>query len=247
MAKKPWLAVTAATAVLVLSASGPASAFVVFDPSNYAQNVMTAARALQQINNQITMLQNQAQMLLNQGRNLTSLNFSALSELRSNLARTEALIAQAKGLAFDVANLDQKFRQLYPAGPPTGVSGAALTTQAQGRWSASLEALRTAMTVQADISGQVEADQTTLGEISGRSAQAVGVLQAVQATNELLALQAKQLMQGQALALSADRAAASEAARALSADSRAQAVRAQFTGTPQAYQPLPVQVFGDGR
>ena len=30
---------------------------VVFDPNNYAQNVLTAARALQQINNQIVSLQ----------------------------------------------------------------------------------------------------------------------------------------------------------------------------------------------
>ena len=37
--------------------------WVVFDPSNYAQNVLTAARSLQQITNQITSLQNQAQML----------------------------------------------------------------------------------------------------------------------------------------------------------------------------------------
>ena len=39
------------------------SQVVVFDPNNYAQNVLTAARAVQQINNQITSLQNQAQML----------------------------------------------------------------------------------------------------------------------------------------------------------------------------------------
>ena len=32
---------------------------IVYDPSNYAQNVLQAARALQQINNQITSLQNQ--------------------------------------------------------------------------------------------------------------------------------------------------------------------------------------------
>jgi P-type conjugative transfer protein TrbJ len=46
---------------------------VVYDPSNYAQNVLQAARALQQINNQVTSLQNQTQMLLNQVKNLTSL------------------------------------------------------------------------------------------------------------------------------------------------------------------------------
>jgi P-type conjugative transfer protein TrbJ len=41
----------------------------VFDPSNYSQNILTAARTLQQINNQITMLQNQAQSLINQAKN----------------------------------------------------------------------------------------------------------------------------------------------------------------------------------
>ena len=41
---------------------------IVYDPSNYAQNVLTAARTLEQINNQITSLQNEAQMLINQAR-----------------------------------------------------------------------------------------------------------------------------------------------------------------------------------
>src|SRR3546814_1525509 len=40
----------------------PASAqWVVYGPTNYAQNVLQAARALQQVNNQITSLQNEAQ------------------------------------------------------------------------------------------------------------------------------------------------------------------------------------------
>ena len=34
---------------------------VVYDPSNYAQNVLTAARSLQQLNTQLTMLANQSQ------------------------------------------------------------------------------------------------------------------------------------------------------------------------------------------
>ena len=55
--------------------------WVVFDPSNYAQNVLTAARSLQQITNQITSLQNQAQMLINQGKNLATLPFSSLLPL----------------------------------------------------------------------------------------------------------------------------------------------------------------------
>ena len=48
---------------------------MVYDPSNYAQNVLQAARSLQQINNQITSLQNQTQMRLNQAKNLARLPY----------------------------------------------------------------------------------------------------------------------------------------------------------------------------
>src|SRR4051794_30468905 len=59
--------VVLALAIALVPAKGQ---MLVYDPSNYAQNVLQAARALQQINNQITSLQNQTQMLLNQARNL---------------------------------------------------------------------------------------------------------------------------------------------------------------------------------
>lgn len=45
-----------ATAIAMLSVTVPAQAQfggIVYDPTNYAQNVLTAARSLQQINNQI--------------------------------------------------------------------------------------------------------------------------------------------------------------------------------------------------
>ncbi|MEE3154480.1 MAG: DUF4141 domain-containing protein, partial [Pseudomonadota bacterium] len=55
-----FMAATMLAAPLALSPilTSPAHAqWTVFDPSNYAQNVLTAARTLQQINNQITSLQ----------------------------------------------------------------------------------------------------------------------------------------------------------------------------------------------
>jgi len=59
------LATAGAIALTVVFMTPPSLAqVVVFDPNNYAQNVLTAARALQQINNQITSLQNQMQMLI---------------------------------------------------------------------------------------------------------------------------------------------------------------------------------------
>src|SRR5258708_4507298 len=44
--------------------SVPARAdLIVFDPTNFSQNVLTAARELQQVNNEIQSLENQATML----------------------------------------------------------------------------------------------------------------------------------------------------------------------------------------
>ena len=76
---------------LTFAAGSAAGQTVVYDPSNYAQNVLQAARALQQINNQVTSLQNQTQMLLNQVRNLTSLPYSALQTIDQSIVRTQQL------------------------------------------------------------------------------------------------------------------------------------------------------------
>ena len=77
------------------SLTTPAHALIVFDPSNYAQNVLTAARTLEQITHQSTSLQNEAQMLINQAKNLASLPFSALQTLQQNVQRTQQLLQQA--------------------------------------------------------------------------------------------------------------------------------------------------------
>src|SRR5260370_16820794 len=75
---------------------------VVYDPSNYAQNVLQAARALQQINNQITSLQNQTQMLLNQVKNLTSLPYSPLQAIHQSILRTHQLLNQPQPIPYDI-------------------------------------------------------------------------------------------------------------------------------------------------
>ena len=47
--------------VLTVSSASPAGAqLVVYDPTNYASNVLQAARALEQVNNQIQSLSNEA-------------------------------------------------------------------------------------------------------------------------------------------------------------------------------------------
>src|SRR5712675_2587024 len=117
---------------------------VVYDPSNYAQNVLQAARALQQINNQITSLQNQTQMLLNQVKNLTSLPYSALQAIDQSIVRTQQLLNQAQRIAFDINQIDQAFGRSYPQSYPASTSSQQLAGDAQTRWQNAMAAYQDA-------------------------------------------------------------------------------------------------------
>ncbi len=79
-----FLATAVSVGVLIMPAEAQ---MAVFDGSNFAQNVLQAARALQQINNQIQQLQNEATMLQNMGKNLSSLNTSQLGTMISALTQ----------------------------------------------------------------------------------------------------------------------------------------------------------------
>src|ERR1700743_2576393 len=116
----------------------------VFDRNNYAQNVLTAARALQQINNQITSLQNQAQMLINQARNLVNLPFSSLQQLQQSIQRTQQLLNQAQRIAYNVQQINNAFSTTY-APASASISNQALISNAQSRWQTSVAALQDAL------------------------------------------------------------------------------------------------------
>ena len=212
-----------------LSLVAPAQAqMAVFDPSNFVQNTLTATRTLSQIENQVRQLQNEAQMLINQARNLQELDFDSVNRLRETLARTEQLLDQAKGLAFEVSQAQGQFARLYPEQYDTAVSSGQLQSDALGRWSSSLEALRTAVQMQAQTMENAQADESVLTDLVGASQSAVGALQAAQATNQLLALQSRQLIQTQQLQAAQGRATALEQARGVAAEERAREQRRRF-------------------
>ena len=223
----------------------PATAFTVFDPSNFVQNTLTAVRTLEQINNQINQLQNEAQMLMNQARNLTTLDFNIVNRLRSTLATTERLITEAQGLAYDVTNMDQEFARLYPEQYAATVSGDQMAQDARERWKNTLDGLHTAMRMQAQVSQNLAQDESALADLVSQSQSATGAMQAMQATNQLLALQAKQSIQAQQLQLTQDRAASLELARQAAATERAREVRRRFMGGGTPYTPHPVQFYGN--
>ena len=247
---KSRLAALAVACTLAIGAVQPAHALfgigdIVLDPSNLVQNTLTAIRTLEQINNQIQQLQNEAQMLMNQARNLASLPFSVVNPLRSNLALTQRLIEQAKGLAYDVANLDKEFKRLYPEQYAATVSGDQMYRDTQERWKNTLTSLQTAMQMQAQASQNLKDDEAVLADLVGKSQSAVGALQAMQAMNQLLALQAKQSIQTQRLQITQDRAASLELARQAAAAERGREVTRRFLGSGTPYTPQAVHFYGN--
>lgn len=144
--------------VMVQSASAQ---WVVYDPTNYVQNVLSAARALEQINNQITSLQNEATMLINQARNLASLPYSSLQRLQQSVQRTQQLLGQAQRIAYDVQQIDQAFTSTY-GNASMSASDQQLVSQARERWQNTVGGLQDAMRVQAGVVGNIDTNRAEM-------------------------------------------------------------------------------------
>ncbi|MCP8897644.1 P-type conjugative transfer protein TrbJ [Shinella daejeonensis] len=218
---------------------------IVYDPSNYAQNVLTAARTLEQINNQITSLQNEAQMLINQARNLASLPHSSLQQLQRNVQRTQQLLGQAQNIAFEVGQIDQAFQQQY-GNVSLSTTDAQLVADARGRWENTVGGLQDAMRVQAGAVGNIDSNRAEMAALVGQSQGATGALQATQAGNQLLALQSQQLSDLIAVISANGRAdALTEAERATAAE-QGRIQRERFLTPGTGYQPGNAQMFNNG-
>ena len=242
MRRLRFLAAAGAVA-LSLAAMAPARAqWIVFDPNNYAQNVLTAARELQQINNQITSLQNQAQMLINQAKNLANLPYSSLQQLQSSIQRTQQLLAQAQRIAYDVQQIDRAFSTNYA--PATGSqSNQALIANAQSRWQNSVAALQDALRVQAGVVGNLDTNRIQTSALVTSSQGASGALQATQAGNQILALQAQQLADLTATVAAQGRAQNLEFGPRAAAQDQGREQLRRFLTPGQGYQSSNVQMF----
>ncbi len=212
-----------------------------FDPNNYAQSVLTAARELQQINNQIQMLTNQVQSLVNQARNLASLPMSTLTQLQSSIARTQALLGQAQNIAFNVQQIQQAYSANYGAAAGAG-STSAMLASAQTRWQNSVGAFQDSLKIQAGVVGNISSNSSAMSSLVSASQSATGALQAAQAGNQLLALQSQQLSDLVAVLSAKSRADALEQARDAAAEAQGQQNYKNFS-TRSGYQPGNVTMF----
>jgi P-type conjugative transfer protein TrbJ len=226
----------AASAASLLAAA-PAAAIPVFDPSNYAQNVLQAARSLEQIEHQIQSLQNEATMIQSMAKNLQRIDFPELQRMTAAMQKVDQLVGDAKGIDFRVDQLDTRLKAMFPGGVSGAGTAATRTAEAKARLDAATDAIRRSIAVQAQVAENVRGDAGLLDALVARSQGAEGALQAQQAASQLLALGAKQQMQLQTLLATQFRSDAIERARAGQAEAEARESTRRFLGTGRAYTP----------
>jgi P-type conjugative transfer protein TrbJ len=223
-------------AVSLASWPAPASAqMAVFDSANYAQNLLQAARALEQINHQVQSLQNEAMMLENMGRNLKTFEFPELQQITSALHKIDGLMNAGQAIGFKAGTVDASFGSMFPGASGTSASSLQGVAQAKARLDAAFASFRHSMDVQAEVVSNIQADSGLLNGLAGRSQSSAGALQAQQAANQLLALSAKQQMQLQDLLAAEFRSQAIERAARAQSESEARAATTRFLGSGKAY------------
>jgi type IV secretion system protein TrbJ len=230
--------------ILAVTVGTPLHAqMLVFDPSNYSQNLLTAARSLQQIQNQITSLQNQAQMLINQAKQLEQLPTTVLNNVERDYSQIQTLLKQANGITYNVQSLNQAYAQRYPVSISSTTSDLQMIASAEQRWQDSLSAFQHSLTLGAGAVQNLPNTQAQTASLLASSQSSVGILQATQAGNQLVAVQTRQLADLTALLAAQGRSLALEQARTAEAEGQAQEQFRRFLSPGQGYQPQTVQMF----
>jgi type IV secretion system protein TrbJ len=122
-------------------------------------------------------------------------------------------------------------------------SDQSLVDNAKARWEDSVAAFQDALRLQAGVVGNIDGSRDAMDTLVGASQSASGALQAAQAGNQLLALQARQLTDLAALVAAQGRAQSLDAAQRAAAQDQAREQFRRFLRPGTGYQPGPVTMF----
>lgn len=220
---------------ILIGGASLSTAMTVFDPSNYQQNLLSAARALEQINNQIRSLQNQAEVLLRMDRNLAALGTTISPDLQRTLADLRSQIQSGEGIALRLQETQSSYDEIFPGQVSAALSSDDVLRNAKTRWEEEYSAFRRSALVQGQITDGMETDARLLGDALASSRNAVGALEATQAGNELTGLSVKQSLALQGLLAAQARAETLTRARDLATEDEARERFKSFVGAGSAY------------
>jgi P-type conjugative transfer protein TrbJ len=229
------IAVPVIAGVMACCAPQAAAQLTVFDPANYGQNLLTAARALEQINNQVRQLQNQVLMLQRMDQNLVRLGSTISPDLQRTLGDIQTQLRAGEGIALHLQATQSGYDQVFLRQSSTALSSDDVLRNAQSRWNEEYAAFRRSALLQGQIADSIDTDTRLLGDAMTRSRNAVGALEATQAGNELTGLNVKQALALESLLAAQHRAQTLTRARDLATEDEARQRFKTFIGTGSAY------------
>jgi P-type conjugative transfer protein TrbJ len=182
----------------------PANAFlgvgdVVTDPGLTAE---TIAAKVANLGQQATMIQNQINQYSTMVTNTLSLRDTAFAPLGNMLRSLNSVYIQGQSLMYRAQNLDQQYGNMYPSYASIysiGQGGTSMTSMYQ-KWSdQSNQGVRMALQAAGVQVNAMESDDAMLQRLIARSGTAEGQKGALQAGNEIAALNTQQLQRLQSL------------------------------------------------
>jgi P-type conjugative transfer protein TrbJ len=205
-------------AIVAVTPMAPARAqMAVIDPTNLAQNLLQATRALEQINNQIRQIEQATQMLRQNPLQLSP-------ELTQSISEARELFDTAQGIAFEVNQVGENLRTLYPeTWEDFDLEGV---LQQSERWEQeSRDSLQRAMEAEARAARSIEGSRNRIDRALQSSSSAEGQTGAIQASNQLLGVTASQLAEIHALLIAQGRALETERMERLAREERAREIQ----------------------
>lgn len=227
------LMVTAALAAALIAAPPAKAQWVVIDPGNLAQSIIQVGHMVEQISNQVQQIEQTAAMLRQNPLQLSP-------ELSQSISEARALFDAAQGLAFQANRIAEDIRNLYPE---TWESfGLDQVLRQSDRWLAESRAsVERAMEAEARATRSIEHTQGRIDRALSSSSSADGQTGAIQAGNQLLGIQASQLLEIQALLVAQGRALQTERMERIAREERAREVQRRAFPTQSTATPPPAQ------
>jgi type IV secretion system protein TrbJ len=165
------------------------AAVTVIDLTNLKQNTLTAVRAAQQIQNQLSMISNQVKTLTM----LPGETYGAVKGIyEGNMKELNGIIADVKGISFDLNQISSQYDQLYPQGQWSNMSTGQYADIFR-KWNTELaNAAKVAMKGQSVLERSQDYNNEAIA-ILNRSSGADGEVRQLQSTNQMLGIVSAQL------------------------------------------------------
>ena len=219
--KRKWTTRIAALALALsvgMQPAPPASAQIpVIDPSNLAQSIMQVTHMVEQIRNQVRQIEQATAMLRQNPLQLSP-------EISQSIGEARSLFESVQGIAFEAKQLGQELRTLYPDTwedyDLERVLGQSDLWMRESRAS-----LQRAMEAEARAAERIQQTRGRIDRAMQSSSAAEGQTGAIQASNQLLGIQAGQLAEIHALLIAQGRALETERMERLAREQRATEIR----------------------